>query len=71
MEIYTQIQQKGLITIPMSIRKQFGINPSDLMKIGVVAGKIVLEPVRVLPYPTRRYSEDEVKEFLELDKNEG
>lgn len=70
MEIYAQIQTKGLITIPAKIRQKLGIGPSDLVKILEERGRIVLEPVRVLPYPTRKYTNAEVDEFLALDKDE-
>jgi len=71
MEIYTQIQSKGLVTIPAKIRRNLDIQPSDLVKISERDGRIILEPVRVLSYPTRKYTAAEVNEFLSLDKDEA
>lgn len=70
MYTYTQIQTKGLITIPINIRKELSMEKNDLLRIKAEDGKIIIEPVRVLPYPTRKYSAQEVSEFLALDKNE-
>lgn len=70
MEIYTQIKQKGTVTIPVKFRQKMGLSVSDMLRLKIEENRIILEPVRVLPYPTRRYSKEEVKEFLVLDKNE-
>jgi len=70
MQLYTQIQTKGVITIPATIRKKLGLDQSDLLKVTADSGKIIMEPVRVLPYPTRKYSGGEVDDFLASDKDE-
>jgi bifunctional DNA-binding transcriptional regulator/antitoxin component of YhaV-PrlF toxin-antitoxin module len=70
MEIYTQIKQKGIITIPIKLRKQIGLIDNDLLRMKIVNNSIMLEPVRVLPYKTRSYNSGDVLDFLELDKNE-
>lgn len=70
MEIYTQLKQKGIITIPIKLRKLVGLLENDLLRLKVENNSIVLEPVRVLPYKTRSYGLDDVMEFLKLDKNE-
>lgn len=70
MEIYTQIKQKGVVTIPVKFRQKMGLSISDMLRLKIEENRIILEPVRILPYPTRRYSKEEVKEFLAFDKNE-
>jgi len=70
MEIYTQLKQKGIITIPIKFRKIFGLLENDLLRLKIENNAITLEPVRVLPYKTRSYTANEVLDFLEQDKDE-
>ncbi|OGR06902.1 MAG: hypothetical protein A2511_16200 [Deltaproteobacteria bacterium RIFOXYD12_FULL_50_9] len=42
------VTTKGQITIPMKIRKQYGIHPNDKIDFVVEGDKIILMPVKTL-----------------------
>ena len=46
MSLVTRIDDKGRVLIPKSIRETIGIKERQLVRIKVVDGKIVLEPLR-------------------------
>lgn len=70
-EDIVKLQPKGLLTIPKKFRKALSLNGNDLVRIRGVKGRLVLEPVRTLPYPVRSYTDTELDEFLALDKEES
>ena len=70
-EEFIKVQNKGLITIPKSFRDDLGIRVNSIAKIKKVKGRIILEPVRILPYPVRSYKNSEIKEFIDLDNKES
>jgi hypothetical protein len=43
----------------------------SFVRVRKVAVKLVLEPVSIPRYPVRRYTDAEVAQFLEADKNES
>lgn len=65
-----KIQPKGVITIPKKFRESLGLIDNDLIRIKKEKGRITIEPVRTLPYPVRSYTNNEIEEFLALDKAE-
>ncbi len=69
-EEIVKIQPKGLITIPKKLREQLGFEENSLVRMKEEKGKLIVESVRALSYPVRSYTENEVKEFIELDKKE-
>ncbi|MDP4011362.1 MAG: hypothetical protein Q8P72_04005 [Candidatus Roizmanbacteria bacterium] len=69
-EEIVKIQPKGLITIPKYLRIQLGFDMSKLARITSEKGRLIVEPVRTISYPVRRYSDEEIKEFLEEDQKE-
>lgn len=69
-EEIVRLQQKGLVTIPKKFRVQLNIEENDLLRLKNEKGRIVLEPVRTLPYPVRSYSIKEIDEFIALDARE-
>ena len=69
-EEIVRIQPKGLITIPKYLRVQLGFDVSKLARIKSEKGRLIIEPVRMISYPVRSYSDEEIKEFLEEDKKE-
>jgi len=69
-EEIVRLQQKGLITIPKKFRIQLNIGENDLLRLKNEKGRIVLEPLRTLPYPVRTYTMKEINEFIALDKAE-
>lgn len=67
-EEIVKLQPKGLLTIPVNIRKKYGFNANDFIRIKARGGKVYLEPVRTLPYQVRSYTNKDLEEFFELDK---
>lgn len=65
-----KIQPKGLITIPKELREELGFRENEFARIKKEKGRLIIEPVRVLPYPVRTYSHKEVDEFFKIDKEE-
>jgi len=70
-EDIVKMQPKGLVTIPIKIRKRVGISDNDFVRVRTDRGRLMIEPVRTLPYPVRSYTDAEVREFIELDKKES
>ena len=66
-----KIQPKGLITIPSKLRKSLGFTENGLARLKSEKGRLIMEPVRTLPYPVRSYSDNELQEFIDLDKKES
>jgi len=71
LEEIIKVLPKGLITIPKKLRQSVGLRENGLARIKKEKGKLVIEPVTVVPYPVRTYSDEEIKEFLETDRKEG
>ncbi len=69
LEEIVKIQPKGLITIPKKIRTEL-FEENGLARVRKEKGRLILEPVRTLPYPVRRYTNEDIKEFIALDANE-
>ena len=69
-EEIVRMQQKGLITIPKKFSAQLNIVENDLLRLKNEKGRIVLEPVRILPYPVRSYTIEEIDEFIAFDARE-
>ena len=65
-----QLQPRWVFTLPKSLREDF-FEDNKLAKISRVGRKIIIEPVRTLPYAVRSYSKNEVDEFFELDVEES
>lgn len=69
-EDIVKMQPKGLLTIPKRFREELGFEKDGLVRVREEKGRIVLEPVRVLDYPVRSYTKEEINEFLALDRKE-
>ncbi len=69
LEEIVKIQPKGLITIPKKFRTEL-FEENGLARVRKEKGRLILEPVRTLPYPVRRYTNEDIKEFIALDANE-
>ncbi|MBI4035302.1 MAG: AbrB/MazE/SpoVT family DNA-binding domain-containing protein [Candidatus Chisholmbacteria bacterium] len=65
-----KILPKGLMTIPKKFRQQLGFEENGLARVKPDAGRLIVEPVRTLPYPVRSYTDKEIDEFLKLDEEE-
>lgn len=65
-----KVQPRGTLTIPKKLRKSVGIEQNALVRIVKDRGRLVIEPVRTLPYPVRSYIGKEIDEFVKLDAKE-
>lgn len=65
-----KLQPKGLITIPKKLRRSLGFEENGIVRLTTDKGRLIVEPVRTLPYPVRTYSDTEIQEFIEFDKVE-
>lgn len=63
-----QIGSKGTFTLPKSLRTLTNLDDGSFVKASVAMGKIILEPARVISYPVRQYSDEDIDNFLEDDK---
>lgn len=63
-------QPRGQITLPKKFRTKYGIKPGVPVKILDADGGIRVEPVRLVSYPVRQYTDKEVEEFLKQDAKE-
>lgn len=66
-----KIQPRGVLTIPKTFRKIPGFDENCLIRLREEKGRVVMEPVRTLPYPVRSYSKEDLKEFFTLDDKES
>ena len=69
LEEIVKIQPKGLITIPKKFRTGL-FEENGLARVRKEKGRLILEPVRTLPYPVRSYTKEDIKEFVALDAYE-
>lgn len=70
-EVILKLQPRGLLTIPKKFRQSLGLEENALLRIKRDKWRLILEPVRTLPYPVRGYTKTELKEFFELDRKEA
>ena len=70
LEDIIKIQPRGTLTIPKKLRDSVGLRENTLVKVIKEKGRLIIEPVRTLPYPVRSYTIEEIDEFLELDAKE-
>jgi len=66
-----KLQPKGLITIPKKFRQELGFEENGLVRIKKENGRLIMEPVRTLPYSVRSYTDEETKDFFKLDEEEA
>lgn len=64
------ITSRGILTIPKKFRKSLGLEENSLIRIKKDKWRLVVEPVRTLPYPVRRYTDEDLEEFFKLDAKE-
>ncbi|RLE68016.1 MAG: hypothetical protein DRJ45_08590 [Thermoprotei archaeon] len=48
MDFSIKVLQKGRITIPIKIRRMFGIKEGDILTLKVVGGRIIILPPRTI-----------------------
>lgn len=70
LEDIVKMQAKGLLTIPKRFREELGFEEDGFVRVKQEKGRVVLEPVRILDYPVRGYTKEEIDEFLAFDREE-
>lgn len=63
------LQPRGVFTVPKKLRQGL-FDKSPIARITRSGQKLVIEPVRTLPYSVRSYTNEEIDEFFELDAKE-
>lgn len=68
----TTVQSRGQITLPLMLRKKLGLGHGAMIRVSLVRGKIMAEPVRenVLSTPPK-YSREEIAKRLKKYENDG
>lgn len=61
-----QVQPRGGFTIPRRFRTE-EFESGKYLRLSKIQGKIILEPVQIIGYPVRKYTDNEVGEFFALD----
>jgi len=67
---FTKLQPKGLITIPKKVRTSLNFEENQLLRLKQEKGRLIIEPVRTLPYPVRTYSSKNISQFISLDEKQ-
>lgn len=65
------LQPRGVITIPKKFRQEIGLKEKSIIKIKKQGNRLIIQPVRTIPYPVRSYTKEEIKEFLKLDQEQS
>lgn len=65
-EEIVKLQSRGWLTIPAKFRKNWTLT-DGLVRIIQKSTSLVIEPVRVLPYPVRSYTDEEIDSFFAED----
>jgi len=69
-EELVKIQPKGLLTIPKKLREELGFVEGGFARLKKEKGRLIIEPVRTLPYRVRSYSRADLEEFFAEDEQE-
>ncbi len=70
LEEIVKIQNKWLLTLPSSLRKGL-FEKNGYVRVTKDKGRLILEPVRMLSYPVRSYTDEELDDFFKLDDEES
>ena len=70
-EEIAKLQPKGLLTIPKKFREGLGFTENNLVRLKTDRGRLIVEPVKTLPYPVRTYTDRNLEEFFALDDEES
>ena len=58
--------RSGVFTLPKKVREGL-FEDNSLAKVTRTGNRIIIEPVKILPYSVRSYTNDEIDEFFALD----
>lgn len=70
-EEIAKIQPRGILTIPKKLRRSIGLADNTFVKISGNRYRLIIEPIRVLPYPVRSYTDSDINDFFNLDAQES
>ncbi|MDZ7800529.1 MAG: AbrB/MazE/SpoVT family DNA-binding domain-containing protein [Trueperaceae bacterium] len=60
-EPLVQLSPRGQVTLPAGLRRALGLRAGDAFRVRVDDGRVVLEPVEVVPIEL--YDDDRIAEF--------
>lgn len=63
-----QIGPKGTFTLPKPLRTLANLPDGSFLRARLDFGRIILEPTRMISYPIRQYTDEEIDGFLQEDK---
>lgn len=66
-----KVLPKGLITIPKKFRDDLGFEENGLAQVKSQKGKLIISPLRTLPYRVRSYTDKEIDQFFAFDDKES
>lgn len=69
-EEIVKLQPKWLLTLPSTLREGL-FEDKGYVRVKKDKGRLIIEPVRILDYPVRKYTSEEVDEFFALDDAES
>ena len=64
-------QPRGQITLPKRFRDKLGIRPGIPVKVFEDGIGVKVEPMRIVSYPVRSYTDREIQDFFGLDEKES
>jgi len=66
-EEWLKILSKGMVTLPISWRKELGIEEGKMVRAKIIDNQIIIEPMEK-PVLYRTYSQKELQQFLKDDQ---
>ena len=66
-----KLQSRGVLTIPKKFREALNFRDNSIVKLRKDKYRLIIEPLRTLPYPVRNYTDKDLKDFFEFDKKES
>jgi AbrB family looped-hinge helix DNA binding protein len=69
-EEIVKLQSRGNLTIPKQLRKYLRLEKNSLIRVIKERNRLILEPVRMITYPVRSYSDKELKDFFAYDSEQ-
>jgi antitoxin PrlF len=67
MEYLVNMTDRGVITLPMALRKKLGLKANDQFQVEITPRGILLTPIVTVPIEV--YSEERLQEFADSEKN--
>lgn len=68
-EEIVRLRARGVLTVPKKMREGL-FDKQGIAKMKRSGRRLIIEPIRTLPYPVRSYTDRELGEFFDLDEKE-